>query len=150
QLQQMPQEQVQAIAMQYRLSPNDPRLMQQVGVMNDITRAEVDIILEEVPDTVTLEAETFEQIVNIDAARGGVLPIEMIIEASPLQHKVKQKILDFFEQQKQAQVQGQQPQVEAQQAMFNAELQEKNSKSMLNVANANKAAAQAQREAMGY
>ncbi|NQX75424.1 MAG: hypothetical protein HRT62_18040 [Epibacterium sp.] len=118
--------------------------------MNDITRAEVDIILEEVPDTVTLEAETFEQIVNIDAARGGVLPIEMIIEASPLQHKVKQKILDFFEQQKQAQVQGQQPQVEAQQAMFNAELQEKNSKSMLNVANANKAAAQAQREAMGY
>jgi hypothetical protein len=150
QLQAMPQEQVEQVAMRYGLTPNDPRLMQQVGVENAIPQLEVDIILEEVPDTVTLAAETFEQIVNIDAARGGVLPMEMIIEASPLQHKVKQKILDYFEQEKAQQAQGQQPQVAAQQAMFKAELDEKNSKTMLNVANANKSAAQAQREAMGY
>lgn len=143
-------EQVQQFAMQNGIGPNDPRLQQPVGIANRVEEIEADIIMEEVPDMVTLEAETFEQIVNIDAARGGALPLEMIIEASPLRAKVKTKILDFLEQQQAAQAQGQQPQQAAQEAMFQADIQEKNSKSMLNVANANKSAVEAERAAMGY
>ncbi|NOD65804.1 hypothetical protein [Ruegeria sp. HKCCD6109] len=149
-LSEYPQEQVQQFAYQNALGPQDPRLDQVVGIANPIEGLEVDIILEEVPDMVTLEAETFEQIVNIDSARGGVLPIQMIIKAAPLRSKIKNEILEFFEQQQEAQQQGQQPMQEAQQAMFNAELQEKNSKAMQNVADANKTAVETQRLAMGY
>lgn len=149
-LAEMPPDQVEAVAMRYGIGPQDPRLQQVVGVQNNFAELGVDIILEEVPDTVTLEAETFEQLVNIDAARGGILPFEMLIKASPLRSKVKEEIMDFMEQQREAQQQGMQPQMAAQQAMLEAELKERDSKTMLNVANANKSMAQAQREAMGY
>lgn len=106
-LQQQSPEVIQRFAQANGLVPNDPRLQQVVDVENQIQRLDVDLIMEEVPDTVTLESETFEQLVAIDAARGGILPIEMLIKASPLRSKVKAEILDFFEQQKQAQAQGQ-------------------------------------------
>ena len=150
QLSQMPQEQVQQVAMRHGLSPDDPRLQQVVGVANQIEKLEVDLIMEEVPDTVTLESETFEQLVAVDGARGGVIPIEILIEASPMRSKMKTKLLEYFEQQKAQEAQGQQGGQAAQEAMFQAELQEKNSKSMLNVANANKSAVEAERAAMGY
>lgn len=103
----------------------DPRLQQVVGVENQIEHLQVDIIMEEVPNTVTLEAETFEQIVNIDTAKGGILPIEMLIEASPLRSSVKTKILKHFEDQKAAEQQGGEQQGQVEQQVIQLEMADK-------------------------
>lgn len=116
-LQQRPPEEVQQFALQNGLVPNDPRLGQVVRVENPIEELDVDIIMEEVPDQVTLDAENFQQLVDIDASRGGILPIEMLIEASPLRSSIKTKIIEFFEEQKQQQAQAGQPDPIQQQAM---------------------------------
>ena len=156
-LSQMPREQVQQYAMQNRLVPNDPRLQQVVRVENQIERLDVDLIMEEVPDTITLEAETFEQLVNIDAARGGVLPIEMLIEASPLRSKVKTKILEHFEQQKEAEAQQGQQGQGVQEQMLQLEIGDRQSEidknqtqAAKNQADAMKTTVEARRLALGY
>lgn len=144
-LREFSEEEIAAYARQYGLGPNDPRLQQVVEVQNQIETLEIDIIMEEVPDMVTLEAETFEQLVNIDQARGGALPLEMLIEASPLNSKMKAKILETLEQQAQAQQQGGQTAQQAQEAMMQAEIQEKASDTALNFARAAEAQAKAQK-----
>ena len=143
-----PPELVREFAYRNGLGPGDPRLSQVVEVENPIGELEVDIILEEVPDTVTLESETFEQLVNIDAARGGVLPLEMLIEASPLRSNVKTKILEHLEQQKEQQ--SQDPRMAAEMQTAQAEVEETQSKTALNAANAQKSQVEAQRLALGY
>lgn len=107
-IKEQPEEIAAAFLQRHQFMPNDPRLSMVVGVENNVTEINVDIIMEEVPDTVTLAAETFEQIVNIDTARGGVLPIEMIVKASPLNAKVKNEILEYFEEKSQAESEMQQ------------------------------------------
>lgn len=156
-LQGRPFEEVRDIALSIGLVPNDARLQQPVRVENNVEELEVDIVIDEVPDTITLESETFEQLVNIDAARGGALPLELLIEASPLRSKVKEKILKFFEEQKQAQAQGQQQGADVQQAFMEAELAEKaaniqevHSKAQKNQADAMKTVVEGQRLALGY
>jgi hypothetical protein len=125
-LSQQPEEDVRAFVQSRGIGPGDPRLTQVIGRQNMVEEMEVDIILEEVPDTVTLEAETFQQLVDIDTARGGILPLELIIEASPLRTDKKQKILDWLDQQKQGQgqagqMQQQMAQLQAQMAQMQAE-----------------------------
>lgn len=124
-LQNRPFEEVRDIALNIGLVPGDARLQQPVRIENAVEEIEVDIVIDEVPDTITLEAETFEQLVNIDAARGGALPFEMLIEASPLRSKVKEKILSWFEEQKQQQAQQGQQGADIQQQFAQAELAEK-------------------------
>jgi hypothetical protein len=116
---------VQEFALRTGLIPNDPRLGQTVRVENNVAELEVDLIMQEVPDTVTLEAETFEHLVNLDAAKGGVLPIELLIEASPLRSSVKEKILKHFKDQSEQQSQGQQQGQQLQEQMMQAEMAEK-------------------------
>lgn len=103
-LSQMPQEQVISIARQMQLVPNDPRLQMQVGVENSVEEIDVDILLEEVPDQVTLQGETFQQIVQIATSQPGVVPPAVLIELAPgLRSDVRDKILKHIEQQSQAQ-----------------------------------------------
>lgn len=143
-LQERPQEEVLAFAQRVGLVPGDPRLSQVMRTENSVEEMEVDIVIEEVPDTVTLEAETFEQLVNIDASRGGVLPLEIIIEASPLRSDKKQKVLDWLEEQKQGQSQagGQQQEIAA--AAAQADIEGKQAKARKDMAGAAKDAAQAE------
>lgn len=148
-LQGQPEEAVIAFARQNMLVPNDPRLQQVVRVENAVEEMEVDIVIEEVPDTVTLEAETFEQIVNIDTARGGVLPMEIIIEAAPLRSDKKQKILDFLEQSQAQQAQQGQVQMQIGMAKEQAEIDKTQSEAVENRASAAKDMADAQMRAMG-
>ena len=147
-LQEYPPEAVQQFAYKNGLGPNDPRLAQVVDVENPIETLEVDIILEEVPDMVTLEAETFEQLVNIDAARQGVLPLEMLIKASPLKASVKDEILEHLEQQQEQQ--GQDPRAEMEMASAQADIEETQTKAALNAANAQKSEVETQLMAAGY
>ncbi len=92
---QMPPEQAQMIAMQMGLRPNDPRLQMPVGIENNVAEIDVDIVLEEVPDRVTLEGEVFEALLKY----GPTIPPAVLIEADPtLPTKKKEKLLEMMQQ----------------------------------------------------
>jgi hypothetical protein len=65
------------------------------AVQNNVAELDVDIILEDVPDTVTLQQEQFEQLTQIyPTVPDGLKPLafEMLVEASSLRNK--KKIID--------------------------------------------------------
>ena len=70
----------------------DPRLEQVVGMENEIAELDVDIILEDSPDSVTLQIEQFEMLVQMFQANPDAIPFDLIIEASQLRNK--QQILE--------------------------------------------------------
>ena len=92
---QMPPQQIQAIAMQIGLRPNDQRLMQVIDVENDVTKMMVDIIIEESPDRITLAGETFEALMKY----GQIIPPDVLIEADPtMPASKKEKLLEMMKQ----------------------------------------------------
>lgn len=64
----------------------DPRLGQQIGIRNNVAEMEVDIILEDVPDTVTIQHEQFQELASM-AGAGVPIPPDILIEASSLRNK---------------------------------------------------------------
>ena len=67
------------------MAMQDPRA-QQVVVENNVAEMDVDIILDEQPDTVTLQAEQFEGLTKMVQA-GVPIPPDVLIEASSLRNK---------------------------------------------------------------
>lgn len=65
---------------------NDPRMATVVGVENNVQDMDMDIILEDVPDIVNLQAEQFEILANLAATRPEITT-DMIIESSNLRNK---------------------------------------------------------------
>ncbi len=63
-----------------------PEAQQVVAVENEVAEMDVDIILEEAPDTVNIQQEQFDGIVKM-ATAGVPFPPEVIIEASSLRNK---------------------------------------------------------------
>ena len=91
----MPEEQAAGVARQMGLFPGDPRLNQVVEIRNNVSEIDVDIILEEVPDRVTLEGEVFEALLKY----GPQIPPAVLIEADPtLPTKKKEKLLELMQQ----------------------------------------------------
>lgn len=88
-LAEMPPEEAAAIAQQIGIvSMDDPRLGEVVEVANDVSRLDVDIVVEEGPDVATLQQEEFAKIA--DLARAGVpIPPDVLIQASGLRGKDK-------------------------------------------------------------
>lgn len=82
----------QQIVNQMGLQPGDPRLQQVVEVQNEAAKTTIDIVVDEAPDVVTLQQETFATLVEIAKGRPDV-PFDMVIEAAPLHSNVKQKLL---------------------------------------------------------
>ncbi len=143
-LMEAPQEQVLDYARRSGLGPNDPRLMQVVGVRNKVAEMDVDILLEEVPDAVTLQGETFEQLVNLATSMPGSVPNEILIEAAPnLDRKVKDKLLEALEQQKAAQAEAGQMQAQTEMAKTQAEIERDRAAAMEDMANAARLQAEA-------
>lgn len=94
-LSEMPEEQAMEVAMREGLGPNDPRLGMAVGVRNNVTQLEVDIVLEEVPDRVTLQGEVFEALLKY----GPSIPPAVLIKADPtLPAKKKEELLEALSQ----------------------------------------------------
>lgn len=62
-------------------------------IENNVAELDVDIILEEAPDTVTIQQETFQNLATM-ASAGIQLPPDVIIEASPLRQEIKERILE--------------------------------------------------------
>ena len=65
-------------------------------VQNALAELDVDLILEDGPDTINLQSEQFEQLVELKKADPASIPTQAIIEASSLRNK--DKILQHLEQ----------------------------------------------------
>ena len=65
----------------------DPRLDEVVGIENAVAELDVDIILDAVPDTVNIQSEQFELLVQMYQANPEAIPMEMIVESSSLRNK---------------------------------------------------------------
>lgn len=70
------------LAMQAEMNPS-----QVVGVQTQVGELDVDIIVEDGPDTVTIQSEQFNQLVEMKKADPQAIPTEMIIRASNLRNK---------------------------------------------------------------
>lgn len=119
---------------------NDPAMQQVAGYQNKISELEVDIILEDVPDTINIQQEQFDQLVTLYQANPAAIPVEMIIQASSVRNK--DQILEH--------IKNQQPQIDPMQqkaaelslAKEEAEIAYKQSQTAENVFNMQKTAAE--------
>ena len=96
QLKELPEEQALAFARQEGLRPDDPRLGMQAGVRNKVEEIDIDVKIEDVPDTVSVKGETFDALINMaaiipDQARG--IFTELLIEVSPLRAETRDRLL---------------------------------------------------------
>lgn len=73
----------------------DPQMQVVVGVRNNVPELDVDLIIDDVPASASLQTETFEQLVAIAPHAASMPPpmFEALIEASPLRSENKEKIL---------------------------------------------------------
>lgn len=74
----------------------DPALQQVERIDNELAELDVDLILEDGPDSVTIQSEQFEELVKLKTADPASIPTRAIIEASSLRNK--QQILEHLEQ----------------------------------------------------
>ncbi len=99
----------QQVGVQPMLDPATGQMMLAPQIENDVSRMDVDIIIEEQPDFVTLQAEEFQQLADL-ASKGLPVPPEMLIEASSLRNK--RELLEKLEEQRQQQMQMQMQQMQ--------------------------------------
>ncbi len=78
-------EQLQELQMQIQM---DPR-MQMPAEETQVARMDMDIIVAESPDTVNLQGEQFEMLVQMYQANPQAIPFDLVIEASSLRNKDK-------------------------------------------------------------
>ncbi len=96
QLKELPEEQALAFARSEGLRPDDPRLGMIAGVRNKVEEIDIDVKIEDVPDTVSVQGETFDALINMaaiipDNARG--VFTELLIEVSPLRAETRDRLL---------------------------------------------------------
>lgn len=97
---QMDPAQAQQIAQRLGLQPGDPRLMKVVRTQNNLDDIDVDIDIEEGPDTPTLQIEQFQAIMQLPPQILQQFPPEFFIKANPgLRNKdVLVKMLEAHQQ----------------------------------------------------
>lgn len=144
-LSQEPPEAVAAFARRHQLGPDDPRLEMLAGVENRVQEIDVDFVLEEVPDVVTLQGETFEQLVNIKSVDPASVPTEILISAAPgLDSSIKDKLREAQEAQAAQQGQMAEAGMQAQMAEQKAEIEKTQSETAKNMATVQKTMIEAQ------
>ena len=74
----------------------DPMLQQVVATQNPLGELDVDLILEDGPDSVTIQSEQYDQLVELKKADPAAIPTRAIIEASSLRNK--DQILEQMDQ----------------------------------------------------
>jgi hypothetical protein len=74
------------IAAEMQAMAGDPRLQQVVDVQNNVAQMYVDIVVDDAPDTISIQHEQFELIVQLVQA-GVPIPPDMLIEMSQLRNK---------------------------------------------------------------
>lgn len=134
----MPDEEKAAILKQIAADPQ----YQEPIVLNDVSTLDVDITIDDSPDVLTLQQETFSTLGELAKTGAVQIPPSALIEAAPLRSSVKRKMLDAVSGAKDPmQAQMAQMQMEmAQLAKANAEF-----KNMLLEAQIHKAAKEAEK-----
>jgi hypothetical protein len=131
QLQKLPPEDQRAVMFGLRLPPNDPRLQMTIRVENDIGDMDCSITVEEGPDNPTMQAEQFQQIMQLPPQILQNFPPEFFIQASSLRNKDQLIKLIEEHQQSQAQAgQSQQAMQGAQIAKVQADAKDRNAQAM--------------------
>ena len=64
----------------------DPRMNEVVGMKNQLSELDMDIIIEEAPDYATVQHEQFELVANMAATRPEI-PLEAVVELSDIRNK---------------------------------------------------------------
>lgn len=100
----------------------DPMTFEQ-RLVNGLGALDVDIIIDEGPDTVNMQADAYDTL-TVMATRGQAVPPELLIELSPLVGSVKKKVQGILEKAQQRQIEANQP-GPAQMAAVQLDLQEK-------------------------
>lgn len=120
-------------------------------VQNAVAEMDLDIIIDDVPDHVSLKHEEFEQLTQL-ASLGIQIPPEMIIEASNLRNKAE--LLEKIEEQRQQAMQMQMQQMQQVQqietAKAQADIDKTVSETRENEADTFKKFIEGQRAALGY
>lgn len=89
QLQEMDEQERAQAMQQMQLMPGDPRLGIVTKVQNPTAEMDVDIIIEDAPDTVTIQGEQFEMLANVLPQLAQMPPhfAEVLLQASQLRNK---------------------------------------------------------------
>lgn len=58
-----------------------------IGKRNNVSELDIDILIEDAPDTVVIQQEQFSDLVELAKARPDAIPFDMIIESSSLRNK---------------------------------------------------------------
>jgi hypothetical protein len=87
-----PPEEIQAALEQIAQDPQ----AQQPAIANNVAELEVDIIIDETPDNVTLQSEDFEKMVQLAGTGMVQMPPEVLIEASGLSAGKKKRIMEIL------------------------------------------------------
>lgn len=109
------------------------------ALINAIGSLDVDIIIDEGPDTINMQADAYDTL-TVMAQKGQDVPPELLLELSPLTGSVKKKALDTLAKAKEAQSQPN----PIQEAGAKAEVAEKQASAQLKQAQAFKAMSDAQ------
>ena len=123
-LRDMPDDQAYVIARHFGFTPGDERMATVIGRQNAVESLDVDIILEEVPDQVSIQGETFDALVKLAPVVGqavGPAYGQLLVEMAPLRTEARDKLLEGLEQAQQVQAPVQGAMIEAQARKAQAE-----------------------------
>lgn len=129
----------------------DPMTGQQVvsGMKNHIAKMDVDIVVDNVPDTATLEQEIFSELIQLAQAYVGTpqqIPFPMLVEMSPLPKK--REIVKKLEEAQAKQMQANAPVMALEAEGKKAEIIETQSKAQKNFADSRQTEVETVRSAM--
>jgi hypothetical protein len=119
-LSKMDPDRAQQLAQQMGLQPGDPRLKQVLRIENELSDIDCDIDIEEGPDSPTMAAEQFVQIMQLPPQILQNFPPQFFIKASSLRNK--DELIAMLDKHLAQQSQGQQAAQAAQQAMQAAQV----------------------------
>ena len=114
-----------------------------VRTTNPVAELDVDIIMQDAPDSVNIQSEQFEMLVEMWTKAPDRIPLEMVVEASSLRNK--SKLIEAIKAPQQPNPQ-QQEAAEIQKAVAIAEIRKTDSETAKNVASAQNTAAEAARK----
>lgn len=130
-------EQMQQMQMMMQQSPENAEKI--AGLVGSVAELDCDIIIDDAPDSLTPQGEQFENMVKLKQFdKDNELPLRSLIRAMP-NLKDKQAILKEIDERKEQGAQAQQVAQQIQMRGAVAEVQETESKAMLNVAKAREA-----------
>ncbi len=116
------QRQQAAMQLQMMMQAQDPRLGQYIETRNEVASATVDVILDVMPDTLTIQNEQFQLLAQLAASRPEI-PFSAILKLSQIREK--DAILEELEAQVEASAQLQQVQTQLEVAEKQADIENK-------------------------